>query len=127
MTPPSKAATSKAAGPIIEYESLSSTASLPRTGVLLIGTAETVRSLAGQVLIPPPLRLADCAENWTEKQHLKRLSGDLPVFGGPAELTALHARHRFKQAIVSLPRSMPEDAARVRESLARLKIPSRWV
>ncbi len=105
--------------------------SQPQTGssprLVLIGTEETVRLAArqcavlgvaapeilGAVLIQAP---AD-----TAPPH------DLTILGALRDLPALHQRHRFDAALVSLPLAMTAAIGRVRSALASLGIAERFL
>jgi FlaA1/EpsC-like NDP-sugar epimerase len=104
---------------------------LPLTGVVLIGTLGTLRSLAGQIegtmpgVVPAGCVLIEGAGNgsWAHGR-----SQDLPpVLGGLDALVELHARLRFKLALVSLPASMHTLLPRIEAGLKTLGLSYRLV
>ncbi len=113
-----------------------STAILPPTGVVLIGTLGTIRALAGQIegtmpgVVPAGCVLVDSSggagggiDAWSHGRSL-----DLPpVLGRLDALVELHARLRFKLALVSLPAGMRALLPRIEAGLRTLGLAYREV
>ena len=104
---------------------------LPSTGVVLIGTVGTLRSLWGQIestfpgVIPSGCVLV---EGGTPGAWSHGRIRDLPpVLGGLDLLIELHTRLRFKLALVSLPPGLDSVSARIAAGLLRLGLPHRVI
>ncbi|MGQ0628852.1 MAG: polysaccharide biosynthesis protein [Phycisphaerales bacterium] len=105
---------------------------LPATGVVLIGTVGTLRALSGQIdgtmpgVVPAGCVLVEggtVAEAWAHGR-----TRDLPpVLGGLDQLVELHARMRFRLALISLPAGMETHLRRIEHGLARLGLEHRTV
>jgi FlaA1/EpsC-like NDP-sugar epimerase len=109
---------------------------LPRTGLVLIGTTSTVRAVSGQLstwrdaVIPVGCVLANRFDACRSAgAHESGVVGGIlpPLLGFTDELIGLHAKYRFKAAIVSIPASMQEQTRRVRNLLQQLGIAERFV
>ncbi|MBY0309074.1 MAG: polysaccharide biosynthesis protein [Phycisphaerales bacterium] len=109
---------------------------LPRTGLVLIGTTSTVRSVSGHLaawrdtVIPVGCVLVNrfdaCRSSGAQEASI--VGGILPpLLGFSDELIGLHAKYRFKAAIVSIPASMQQHARRVHRLLQQLGIAERTV
>ena len=105
---------------------------LPATGVLLIGTVGTLRALWGQIdatmpsVIPTGCVLVEGAKGPGAWSHGK--TSDLPpVLGGLDVLVELHARFRFKVALVCMPAGMDAIQKRIEAGLTRLGLEFRAV
>ncbi len=106
---------------------------IPATGAVLIGTLGTVRSLWAQIestcpgVVPAGCLLVEGGNPaaWS----FGRLSDLPPVLGGLDVLIDLHARMRFRLALVSLPAAAGMDAAlrRIAGGLTRLGIEHRII
>ncbi len=105
---------------------------LPRTGVVLIGTRQTVEALRVQVegLERAPV-VTGCVllggPGAVAAARAQPLAGQTPILGALADLPALHARYGFRFALVSVPASMPAAAEQARSGLEALGIPSRFI
>jgi FlaA1/EpsC-like NDP-sugar epimerase len=104
---------------------------------VLIGTVATIRALWGQVeslfpgTIPTGCILIDpreCGPAGTAAAFAHGKTSDLPpVLGGLEALVELHARFRFRFALLGLPAGMDHAAARIGTGLTRLGIDFRMV
>ncbi|MFN4840065.1 MAG: nucleoside-diphosphate sugar epimerase/dehydratase, partial [Phycisphaerales bacterium] len=113
LMPPSGPPTTPAAG--------------PTTGLVLIGTLASARAMALQAaaLERPPIIvgviLDTPAPTATPDPALP------PILGTIDDLPALHARHRFRLALVSLGASLGESVRLVSRHLSMLSLDARWV
>lgn len=105
---------------------------LPRTGVVLIGTRQTVEALRVQVegLERAPV-VTGCVllggPGAVAAARAQPLAGQTPILGTLADLPALHARYGFRFALVSVPASMPAAAEQARAGVEALGIPSKFI
>lgn len=109
---------------------------LPRTGLVLIGTTSTVRSIAGQLatwrdtVIPVGCVLVNRFDACRSAgAHEAGVVGGIlpPLLGFTDELIGLQAKYRFKAAIVSIPASMHDQTRRIHNLLQQLGIAERTV
>lgn len=118
--------------------SSSNASPLPAVGVVLIGTTATVRALWGQVEATcPGVVPSGCVLVEGAAVAVRGIGGgawhgrvdDLPpILGTLDNLVELHARRRFKLALVSLPAGMDAKlGARLGTGLDRLGIPFRMI
>jgi O-antigen biosynthesis protein WbqV len=116
MPPASSPPTSNAAAP-----------ALPTTGVVLIGTLASARAMAMQAaaLDRPPIIVGVVLD---APGTLASPDPALPpILGVIDDLPALHARHRFRLALVSLGSSLADRVRLVSRHLSTLALEARWV
>lgn len=108
---------------------------LPATGVVLVGTPSSVRTMAGHLAgmrpacIPVGCVLTThltCVRESATPGAQAGLGVLPPPLGFIDELIDLQARYRFKLALVSLPAGDPVER-RLRHLLRTLDVPARWV
>lgn len=110
---------------------------LPATGVVLIGTRQTIEGLRAQVegLERSPV-LAGCilvgaprgdAAGQRGPSAAWPVGAQVPVLGGAGDLPALNARYHFRFALVCIPAAMADALAGVRSTLDTLGIPYRVI
>jgi FlaA1/EpsC-like NDP-sugar epimerase len=111
---------------------------LPATGVVLIGTLGTLRALAAQIeatmpgVVPAGCVLVEgsggAGGGGARGEWAHGRSEDLPpVLGGLDALVELHARRRFRLALVSVPVGMEGVLPRIEAGLGRLGLSHRLV
>lgn len=106
---------------------------LPTTGVVLIGTARSVRSLAAQVghlaTVGEPVIPVGCVliNRLPEAVGVSDPGVLPPVLGYVDELIGLQAKWRFSAAVVSLPASMREESRRIGALLNQLGITAKFI
>ncbi|MGH7133209.1 MAG: polysaccharide biosynthesis protein [Phycisphaerales bacterium] len=107
--------------------------SLPATGVVLIGTATTVRAMSGQIAclgepcIPVGCILVERLSTRAGSPEIAALGVLPPILGYLDELIDLQARYQFKTALVSIPGTLLMEQRRTRALLRQLQIPERFV
>lgn len=110
------------------------TASLPATGLVLIGTAATIRGMWAQLeatapgIVPTGCVLVEGQSDGFSYGRIDRLP---PILGGLDAIVDLHARLRFRLALISLPPTAQGTRAgtleRIRAGLRTLQIEHRVV
>lgn len=106
---------------------------LPATGLLLIVAPSTVREIVDELedLPHPPVPtgfvLTDRFTAGRAAADDQTLGSLPPMLGFLTDLPALHARHRFRAALVCLPAEDSRSNRKTLAHLARLNIPTRTV
>jgi FlaA1/EpsC-like NDP-sugar epimerase len=104
---------------------------MPATGVVLIGTVGTIRAMAAQLAASFPGVVptgAVLVEGPGFAAWAQGGADDLPpILGGLDSFVDLHARRRFRMALISLPPALAGVQSRVEAGLARLGVPARVV
>ncbi len=106
---------------------------LPATGLLLIVAPTTVREIVDELedLAHPPVPagfvLTDRFAGARAAADDQALGSLPPMLGFLEDLPALHARHRFRAALVCLPAEDTRSTRKTLAHLARLSIPTRTV
>ena len=100
---------------------------LPRTGVVLLGTARTVATLAQQVgrLDPAPVIAGAILFDPTPGSRPLELS--VPLLGTPDELPLLVERFKLRMAVVCIPAADIAARKRAESLLAKAELAAKWV
>lgn len=102
-------------------------AGLPRTGIVLIGSASTVRSMASHLaalsptVIPTGCVLLNRFES--AREQTRQLGILPPMLGFIDELASLHAKFAFRCALVSLPAAQSATTKRLVQLLRHMQVP----
>lgn len=99
---------------------------LPATGLVLIGTTGTLRAMWSQLqasstsIVPAGCVLVEAGGAFDASGAIHDLP---PILGALDNLVELHARRRFRLALVSLPAGLGPQLDRLRAGLNRLELP----
>jgi FlaA1/EpsC-like NDP-sugar epimerase len=102
-------------------------ASLPSTGLVVVGTAAAVGAIVQQLDAFEPRPVVAGCILLDGAAPPRRDALGVPVLGGPADLPAIHARLRLRLAIVSVPRRHAAVLAGLERTLREIDVPWRTV
>ncbi len=102
-------------------------ASLPATGTLLVGTHATIGAMHAWIGALDPVPVPTGALLADDAATLDGDSAGVPVLGRLAELPTLHARYRFRAALVCLPGAARQTRELAVRTLERLDIETRVI